>query len=66
MPLGLFFHSGNEVARALAVCEGCPVRRDCLEWSLGTAFASHDYGVLGGTTEDERRQIRRDREEAAA
>lgn len=66
LPLRWFFGPVSETPRALAVCDRCPVRRDCLEWVLGSVLASHDYGVFGGTTEDERKQIRRDREETAA
>lgn len=65
----LFFPMGAprlvsaQTERAKAVCHGCPVRSDCLEWSLVTA---QDAGVWGGLDEDERRQIRRRRRRAAA
>jgi predicted Fe-S protein YdhL (DUF1289 family) len=63
----LFFPMGPpslvtaQTARAKAVCEGCPVRDDCLEWSLVTA---QDAGVWGGLDEDERRELRRMRRRA--
>jgi len=44
-----------QIAEAKAVCAYCPVRADCLGYALATG---QDAGVWGGTTEDERRQIR--------
>src|SRR5919197_4647236 len=47
----LFFPVGStrpaleQVARAKAVCRECPVRTDCLAWSLDTC---QDAGVWGG------------------
>ena len=64
----LFFPMGAprlvmvQTERAKAVCDGCPVRDACLEWSLVTA---QDAGVWGGLDEDERREIRRRRRRAA-
>ncbi len=52
----LFFSDEGDVGFALRVCEGCPVREECLEWALVTGAS---YGVWGGTTEEERRQLRR-------
>jgi WhiB family redox-sensing transcriptional regulator len=42
----------DEVERAKAVCAGCEVRRQCLQFALATRQA---HGVWGGTTEEERR-----------
>jgi transposase-like protein len=42
-----------QVAAAKAVCAGCPVRAECLEWA-----ADLPYGIAGGMTEDERRRHR--------
>ena len=42
----------DEAAIAKAVCAACQVRRQCLQFALGTHQA---HGVWGGTTEDERR-----------
>lgn len=39
---------------AKAICEGCPVRADCLEHSL---VARERYGVWGGLGELERRAL---------
>lgn len=37
-------------ARALRVCQACPVRRDCLEEAIRLRFP----GIWGGTSEAER------------
>lgn len=51
----------GETARAKAVCAGCRVRRQCLQYALAT---HQMHGVWGGTTEEERQlQVRRDREQ---
>jgi WhiB family transcriptional regulator, redox-sensing transcriptional regulator len=60
----LFFPVGStgpavaQTQRAIAVCRECPVRLECLEWSLETC---QDAGVWGGVGEEERRAIRRQR-----
>jgi WhiB family redox-sensing transcriptional regulator len=65
----LFFPVGVSPAalaredQAKAVCEGCPVRVECLEWSLETC---QDAGVWGGVGEEERRAIRRQRRRTVA
>lgn len=46
------------VAKAKAVCAGCPVRAACLAYALDSG---QDYGIWGGLTEDERRALRRQR-----
>lgn len=46
-----------EVARAKAVCAGCRVRRQCLQFALATRQL---HGVWGGTTEQERQLRFRD------
>jgi WhiB family redox-sensing transcriptional regulator len=45
-----------QVAAAKAVCRGCPVRAECLDYAIQTA---QDHGIWGGMTEEERRQARR-------
>jgi WhiB family redox-sensing transcriptional regulator len=40
-----------DAARAKAVCAGCQVRRQCLQFALATRQL---HGVWGGTTEQER------------
>lgn len=60
-PSTMFPHEGESLAAALAVCRGCPVRAACLEYAL--AYPEH-YGVWGGTSERERRRMRRRRQYA--
>ncbi|MER7918238.1 MULTISPECIES: WhiB family transcriptional regulator [unclassified Streptomyces] len=58
----LFFPIGStgpaqvQAEQAKMVCEGCPVRQQCLDWALDTG---QGIGVWGGTTEVERRRLRR-------
>jgi WhiB family redox-sensing transcriptional regulator len=46
----------KDIAAAKAICNRCPVREQCLDWALDTR---QEYGILGGLTEDERWNIRR-------
>jgi WhiB family transcriptional regulator, redox-sensing transcriptional regulator len=64
-PIGTTGHAVRQVELAKAVCGGCGVRGECLDWALATA---QDAGVWGGLSEEERRTIRRARrrEERAA
>jgi WhiB family redox-sensing transcriptional regulator len=57
-PLGSTGAALAHIAAAKAVCLACPVREDCLEFALAT---NQDSGIWGGTSEEERRQIRRAR-----
>jgi len=50
------------IAAAKAVCRGCPVRAQCLEFALETRL---DHGVWGGLTDNERRSLRRSRQRKA-
>jgi WhiB family redox-sensing transcriptional regulator len=43
-------------ATARAICRTCPVRAECLAYAL----EHNSPGIMGGTTEAERRQIRRE------
>jgi WhiB family transcriptional regulator, redox-sensing transcriptional regulator len=59
--LNLWFPDPDDdvaLAAAVAVCEECPVRTDCLDYAVRWRI---DHGVWGGHTEDERRGIRRRR-----
>jgi WhiB family transcriptional regulator, redox-sensing transcriptional regulator len=49
----------QEAADAIAVCVACPVRAECLEYSLRPGFDFGVYGVWGGMVEGERRLLRR-------
>lgn len=58
----LFFPIGNtgpaiaQAERAKAVCARCEVREICLRWAIDN---NQDAGVWGGTSEDERRMMKR-------
>jgi WhiB family redox-sensing transcriptional regulator len=58
-PVGTTGKALEQIEEARAVCLGCPVINECLEWALVT---HQDAGVWGGKTEDERRTIRRNRQ----
>jgi WhiB family transcriptional regulator, redox-sensing transcriptional regulator len=60
-PIGTTGTALHHIAAAKAVCETCPVIRECLEFALET---NQDSGVWGGTSEEERRQVRRARARA--
>lgn len=49
---------GGDLDEARAVCGGCPVRQECLGAALDLP-AVGDFGVWGGTSERQRRQLRR-------
>jgi WhiB family redox-sensing transcriptional regulator len=53
----IFFPERGGTAReAKAICAGCEVRQECLDY----AFAHHEkFGVWGGMAERERRRYRR-------
>jgi WhiB family redox-sensing transcriptional regulator len=60
-PIELFFpKSGRRPTEALAICERCAVRSDCLEYALEN---HQHWGVWGGMTErqrfDEKRRRRK-------
>lgn len=50
-PVSAVGRGESDVARAKAVCAGCRVRRQCLQFALATRQL---HGVWGGTTEEER------------
>ena len=57
-PVGTTGPAASQIEAAKAVCVQCSVREECLEWAIATG---QDAGVWGGTSEDERRAIRRSR-----
>ncbi len=59
-PVGTTGQALLQIAKAKSVCCQCPVTTECLEFALET---NQDTGIWGGTSEEERRQLRR---EAAA
>ena len=52
------FPEGADQKRARALCMGCAVRSECLAEALGNRI---QWGVWGGMTERERRQLLRQR-----
>jgi len=58
----LFFPAGTtgvafeEITAAKEVCFSCDVRTDCLRFAVSS---NQEFGVWGGTTEEERRELRR-------
>ena len=57
------FVQGAEQNRAKAVCQGCPVRTECLADALDNRV---EFGVWGGLTERERRALLRRRPNVTA
>jgi WhiB family redox-sensing transcriptional regulator len=55
-PVGTTGPAVDQISAAKAVCTTCPAQQPCLEFALLT---NQDSGVWGGTSEDERRKIRR-------
>jgi WhiB family redox-sensing transcriptional regulator len=62
MPTELFFPIGHgpdaqaQISRAKEVCRACMVRDQCLDYALA---GNMHYGVFGGLSEEERRELRR-------
>lgn len=55
-PEMFFPREPGDATAAIRVCNGCPVRDECLDWALEMRIS---YGVWGGTTERERRRMLR-------
>ncbi len=55
-PVGTTGYALVQIDRAKQVCDECPVCDDCLQYALDT---NQDSGIWGGTSEEERRQMRR-------
>lgn len=58
-----FPEKGEPIADVKRVCQGCPVRAECLEYSIVT---NQRYGVWGGVSERNRRKLIAKRREAVA
>jgi WhiB family transcriptional regulator, redox-sensing transcriptional regulator len=52
----------EQIARAKAVCAGCGVRTECLEFAQAN---DPIYGIWGGTTPEDRQRARRRLQRAA-
>lgn len=57
-PEVFFPDKGGSTREAKRICNACEVQQACLEWAL-----EHDerFGIWGGTSERERRRLRRER-----
>jgi WhiB family redox-sensing transcriptional regulator len=55
-PVGTTGPAIEQIDQAKAVCHECPSQVPCLEFALMT---NQDSGVWGGTSEEERRKIRK-------
>jgi WhiB family redox-sensing transcriptional regulator len=55
-PVGTTGPAIEQIAEAKAVCRTCDSQSACLEFALVT---NQDSGVWGGTSEEERRKLRR-------
>lgn len=45
-----------QIDDAKTICRSCPARRSCLDWAMEVG---DDAGILGGTTPEERKAMRR-------
>jgi WhiB family redox-sensing transcriptional regulator len=57
-PISAAGASAAQVAKAKRICAGCQVRSDCLSFALPQRDMQ---GIWGGTTDDERKKLRRTR-----
>ena len=55
-PVGTTGPAIEQIASAKAVCGECDAQAECLEFALAT---NQDSGVWGGTSEEERRKLRK-------
>jgi WhiB family redox-sensing transcriptional regulator len=55
-PVGTTGPAIEQIAQAKAVCRECEVQAECLEFAM---VSNQDSGVWGGTSEEERRKLRR-------
>lgn len=56
-PIGTTGQALLQISRAKEVCCECPVKFECLDFAMET---NQDTGIWGGTSEEERRQMRRE------
>ena len=55
-PIGTTGMATDQIESAKRVCHHCDAQKACLEFALAT---NQESGVWGGTTEDERRKLRK-------
>jgi WhiB family transcriptional regulator, redox-sensing transcriptional regulator len=56
-PVGVTGYAVEQIEAAKSFCRNCPSKDACLDFAITT---NQEYGVWGGTTEDERRVLRRE------
>jgi len=52
-------HRAEKAEQARKICDICPVKVECLLWGL-LVSPDDEWSIFGGTTYQQRRQIRRD------
>lgn len=55
-PEQFFVRGAAQAKPAVRMCQGCPVKEECLEYALTNDI---DFGVWGGLTERQRRTLLR-------
>ena len=55
-PIGSTGPALEQIETAQRICTACTVRDECLEFALAT---NQEAGIWGGTTEEERRKLRK-------
>lgn len=55
-PVGTTGPAIEQIDNAKSVCDQCEVRQPCLDFAL---TSNQDSGIWGGTSEEERRKLRR-------
>ena len=55
-PVGTTGPAVEQIEAAVAICNTCMVREDCLQYALET---NQESGVWGGYAEDDRRRLRK-------
>lgn len=61
-PEAFYPEKGGSTKQAKAVCKRCPITETCLQWALDH---KERFGIWGGKSEYERRQILKELEEMA-
>ena len=56
VPVGTTGPALDQIDAAKRVCQACDAQTQCLEFALAT---NQESGIWGGTSEDERRKLRR-------
>lgn len=55
-PVGTTGPAIDQIEAAKTVCRACEAQHECLEFALAT---NQDSGIWGGTSEEERRKLRK-------